>query len=104
MKVQVVGIPWYEEQHYARLRQLFKDGANLPETFAGWLKSAEKAVDEIKRKGGITVLKVNIDPDEFPAWCGAHGHDVDARARLAFANRKAYEFASTRQDESDSVH
>ena len=104
MSVQIAGVAWYAEENYDRLRKLFKDGAKLPETYAEWLERAEQAIKQIEGGGAVKALKVNIDPDEFPAWCRANGHDVDSRGRIAFANRKAYEAATRPDADTDSVN
>lgn len=78
------GLAWYRRQDYPRILQIMADAELLPPTFDKWQGKAEKLEREIARKGGKPV-RVQIDPDKFVAWCTAHGHDVDAAGRRAFA-------------------
>lgn len=87
--VRAVGLVWYRREHYARLRKLFEDGDKLPANFDKWLKLAEQTQQRYERDGFLTV-KAYIDPDTFPAWCAARSLNVDARARMEFANHAAY--------------
>jgi hypothetical protein len=90
LPIRAVGIAWYRREDYARLRKLFKDGHKLPRTFDQWLKAANKA-QKLYESQGQTVIKAYIDPETFPAWCESRGLDIDAQARIQFANRVAYD-------------
>jgi hypothetical protein len=88
MSESITGILWYRPEDYLKCRKLFTDGNVLPETYKGWLAEAEKV--EKKLKGdGITVLRVLLDPNTFPAWCLVKGMKLDAQARSAFASEMA---------------
>lgn len=88
LPIKAIGMAWYEEQHYARLRSLFTDGNKLHATFLQWQDAAEHGRKRYVRQGYV-VVKAYIDPDTFPVWCTAHGHNVDAQGRMAFANAEA---------------
>lgn len=88
--VNIVGIAWYRREHYARLRNLFRDGRKLPATYDKWLKAANRTLDRYRDQGVIAV-KVPIDPEQFPRWCEANGLDVDAQARMRYASLVAKE-------------
>ena len=77
MKPQAIGIPWYKEEDYERLRAMFEDGDKLHDSYAGWLQAAENGVKQLEG-GGMRVVKVQTDPDEFAAWCRAHGQKLDS--------------------------
>ena|ERR1035438_6832510 len=85
MQASLVGVTWYRPQDYARLKAMFPDGARLPDTFEGWLKSALNVCDKLTSEGFVLV-KAYIDPDTFPEWCRSHGTEMDAKARANFAN------------------
>lgn len=82
---RTVGIAWYEEADFVRIKSLMRDGKNLPATYAEWLSKA-KAAEETAHAAGQRVIRARIDPDTFADWCRANGHDVDSRGRMAFAN------------------
>lgn len=86
--IQLMGLAWYKAENYARLRSMFTDGDKLPLTFEEWAKGAENGVNDLRGKG-YTVVKVNIDPDSFPAWCASRGMEINSRARLRFARESA---------------
>lgn len=87
-QVQAIGWAWYSEADYDRLREMFVDGARLPGTFLQWQDQAEQGRKRLLREGKI-VVKAYIDPDTFPAWCRANGHELDASARSMFAASEA---------------
>ena len=88
MKVTVTGIAWYRREDYARLKAMFQDGENLPDTFGGWLETAQRVYDTLTAEG-IRVVKANIDPETFPGWCRARGHAMNTPARMAYAQEFA---------------
>lgn len=88
-QVMAVGMAWYREADYARLKAMFVDGDKLPGTFLRWQDQAEQGRKKLLREGK-TVVKAYIDPNTFPEWCAANGHRVDAKGRMAFASADAY--------------
>lgn len=82
---RIVGIAWYERENYDELRRLFADGNTLPERYEDWLKLAENGINNLSGQG-LTVEKVDIDPNTFPSWCKARGVDLDSKARMRFAS------------------
>lgn len=89
MKVSIVGVPWYRKGDYARLRTLFADGARLHETYAEW-SAAARATEAHLVAQGHRVVRVEIEPEQFAAWCYAGNVAVDAEARMRYANEFAY--------------
>jgi hypothetical protein len=85
MRISIVGIPWYERADYDSLRRIFIDRDKLPELFDQWLQLAEDLLNQF-RKSGQAFRKVPIDPATFPAWCANRGLNIDAKARIEFAN------------------
>lgn len=90
--VQAIGIPWYKEADYDRLKALFVDGNKFPPTFLMWQDKAEQNRKR-QTRSGATVVKAYIDPDTFPAWCSARGLSLDSKGRTAFANAEAFRVA-----------
>ncbi len=87
--VRIVGMVWYRREDYARLRKLFKDGHKLPATFDKWLEAAQKGKERFERDGHV-VVKAYIDPDTFAGWCSTRFLNIDATARMQFANEAAF--------------
>ena len=65
------------------------DADQLPPNYDQWRKKADGLKRQIERSGQVAV-EATIDPETFPAWCAARGLDVDAKARMQFANEEAY--------------
>jgi hypothetical protein len=85
---QTIGIPWYRQDDYERLRAMFKDGWKLPDTFDDWLASAQAKQDELAWRGEL-VERAYIDPKTFPEWCRLHHQEMDEEGRMAYANECA---------------
>jgi hypothetical protein len=83
-KVQYIGMAWYHREDYEKLSSIFTDSHVLPKTFDKWLQLAEKGFNSFASQG-ITVEKVYINPDTFPAWCKARGLDINTEARFEFS-------------------
>ena len=88
-QVQAIGMVWYKESDYDRLKAMFIDGQVLPRSFLQWQDLAEQGRKRLVRQGHI-VVKAYIDPDTFPDWCIQQGHKLDASGRNAFGNAEAY--------------
>ena len=89
MKISIMGIPWYAEHDYPSIRDIMTDSNLLPATYNQWKQKAERLESETKAKG-VIVVRAAVDPKTFPAWCAIRGLNVDAKARMTFANEQAY--------------
>ena len=65
------------------------DKETLPVGYLAWLESVEPAQEKFVSDGGIA-LQVLVDPREFSAWCHERRLPLDAKARLRFANYRAF--------------
>jgi hypothetical protein len=83
--LRAVGVVWYREADWPRLRVLLADADKLPDTYAEWLASAEGLLVQLRRDG-IAAERVPLDPDVFSAWCAAQGLALDAQARSRYAS------------------
>jgi len=79
----VLGVAWYREADWPRIKELFPDAADLHDTYAEWLKDAEASVKRLIRPGA-TVEPVIVDIDDFLGWCMVHGHRPDSKARTEY--------------------
>lgn len=84
-KICVVGMAWYKRENFAGLLALFEDRSNIHLSYQQWLKAAEAAVERHQREGR-KVIKIDIDPVEFPYWCATEGLAPNAQARIAYTN------------------
>jgi hypothetical protein len=82
--------PSYTPEAYDALRAAFTDGASLPPTYAEWFRYSEY-FERRMRKTGRALVRIEIHLEEFRAWCQAHGRELNAAARQAFADEKMQE-------------
>jgi hypothetical protein len=94
MRKQPTGIAWYTAEHFNELRLLFVDGHSLPATYAEWLTSAETQHKYLTALG-VHVVKVYIDPVEFPNWCFARQLPLNSESRTDFVNAMALQAGSS---------
>lgn len=83
----VLGVAWYTEDQWARVKASAVDPENLERTYPEWVKMAEEALREIRR-GIRDPIKIQIDAGELAAWCLVHGKPNDSSARAEFASHK----------------
>lgn len=86
----VLGVAWYTEEQWARVKSSAADPENLEPTFSEWVKMAEEALREIRR-GVRNPIKIQIDAGELVAWCLVHGKASDSSARAEFTSHKMRE-------------
>jgi hypothetical protein len=82
-----VGVAWYREADWPRIKELFPDADQLHDTYAEWLKFAEESMKRLARTG-MTVEPVVIDIDDFLGWCLIHNRARDAKARTEYVTEK----------------
>lgn len=88
MDSSIICIAWYKPENYLPLKVLFEDGDKLHGTFFEWQKSA----NDLLRKAEVSghrVIRVDIDPVEFPKWCASKGRKLDAASRSEYASDMA---------------
>ena len=79
----VVGAYWINEEDYPALLKLFDDGHRMPPSWKEWLKIAKEMEQGLVAYGHV-VMRVNINPNTFPAWCAAHGTSPSREGRKKF--------------------
>jgi hypothetical protein len=82
-KPKALGIAWYRESDWLRVKTEFPDADELHDTYAQWQESAESVIAHLRRSG-VAAERVVIDMDHFIAWCAAHEQPPDAEARAAY--------------------
>jgi hypothetical protein len=83
----VVGVAWYREADWPRVKELFPDADELHDSYAEWLQSAEDAIKQIKRTG-VAAEPFVVDIGDFLGWCLVHGRKRDAEARSEYVAQK----------------
>ena len=84
----VLGIAWYREADWPRIKALFPNAGDLPDTYAEWLKTAEATVKRLNARPDVTLEPVIIDLDDFLRWCMVHGHQPNSKARTQYVVEK----------------
>lgn len=91
----VIGIAWFkDEATYRKALAVFTDPQNMPASFEAWKALVARECELIKSIGNIA-LRVDIDPDTFPAWCASRGFVANSQARIAFVNHVELEYQKT---------
>jgi hypothetical protein len=86
----VLGVAWYSEEQWARVKASAVDPELLEATYPEWVRMAEYALKDIRRGMG-NPIKIHIDAGELAAWCLVHGKPNDSSARAEFASKKLRE-------------
>lgn len=103
MQIQIIGMAWFKPENYLQLRRMFEDGHKLHHTYPEWLKAAQTGYERFEAQGA-RVIRVDIDPSQFPTWCKANGMKLNAQARMAYANSVAYQIATGGQSGNNNTH
>jgi hypothetical protein len=83
----LIGLGWYSETEWARVKATAKDPERFEATFADWIRMTEETLATF-RAGGANAVAVLIDADEFSSWCSANAKENDAAARAQFVSQK----------------
>jgi hypothetical protein len=79
-----VGVAWFREAEWDRLRASAADPEVLEESYAEWLKVVERSVRTLK-EAGVIAEKVEVRVAELEEWCRKEGRLMDSAARSEFA-------------------
>lgn len=78
-----IGVAWYAEAEWEKLRQAAADPDTLETTYAEW-----ELVYQEGRRGltaqGILTERVEVKVDDLVAWCKRERRRLDSSARAAF--------------------
>ena len=89
---KAVGLIWYKDKEdFLNARAIFTDAFLLPDTYEEFLIKATELIAKIEASG-MPVVKAELNPETFPAWCKERSLNVDAHGREAFGNAAAIEF------------
>ena len=79
-----VGVAWFREAEWARLRASAADPEVLEQSYAEWLKVVERSLRTLK-DSGVIAEKVEVRVSELEEWCRKEGRPMDSAARSEFA-------------------
>lgn len=82
-----IGVAWYRESDWARVKSQFSDAADLHDTYEQWHQDTENVIKEITALGHF-VIPVTIDIDDFIGWCMVRGRKRDGKARSEYVTEK----------------
>lgn len=85
----VLGVTWYTEENWARVKSTATDPERFEATYAEWNAMAIEAFTKIK-KHGVNAVKFFVNPDELLAWCKLHDKPNNASSRSEFVVEKLY--------------
>ena len=91
-----VGVAWYAEAEWGRLRQMAADPDVLESTYAEWLQVAEKGLRDLAA-AGVLAERIHVKVADLQRWCEQEGRQLDGSARSDFAAellRRRYEGTS----------
>ena len=83
----VVGVAWYREADWPRIKALFPGADELHDSYSEWVKSAEASVQQA-HPSRRDWEPYTIDLDDFLGWCAVHGRPRNAEARTAYVVEK----------------
>ena len=90
-----IAIPWYREQDWDSVLDLFEDLRSLvPASYEAWRANAESAVERLERLPGRRPVLVVVEPEAFRAFCKARGLVPGHETRAAFCEELARELAA----------
>ena len=81
----VIGVTWYTEESWAKVKATATDPEAFEATFDQWKAMAVAARRNFQRSG-VMALECLIDPDEFFAWCAANHQENNSTARGEFVS------------------
>ena len=86
-RLTVVGVTWYTEENWNKVKAAATDPERFEETYAEWNAMAIEAVAHLK-KTGVNTVKVLVIPNELLPWCLAHSKPNNAASRAEFVSEK----------------
>ena len=81
----VVGVTWYTEENWGRVKAAATDPERFEETYPEWNAMAVEAVADLK-KTGVNTVKFFINSEELLSWCLLHDKPNNAASRAEFVS------------------
>lgn len=75
---------WYkDEAAYLRMKEFCVDKEHFGPSYKEWCLKVQKKIDDLAKSGTI-LIKADIEPDAFIAWCAKTSNIPDGKARSLF--------------------
>lgn len=87
--VEIAVLLWYRREDWPALHELFVDADLLHSTWDEWQREAAKGELSLQQSGKL-VIRAEIRPEPFAAWCANLGIAANAMARKRWASGPAY--------------
>ena len=87
LRSTVVGVTWYTEENWSKVKAAATDPERFEETYAEWNAMAIEAVADLK-KAGVNTVKFFVIPSELLPWCLLHNKPNNAASRAEFVSEK----------------
>jgi hypothetical protein len=82
-KLSVVGVPWYDEEEWKKVKKLCEDPETLHGTYQLWQGNADKATIALLRRGK-PFERVKIIAKDYAKWCEKHKIRKNRKSRIRF--------------------
>ena len=79
-----LGLAWYTEQEWRRLKELAHDREALDDSYEEWLRTAEETLEKLRSRG-VVVEKVALRVADAAEWCARERRPVTSAERAAYA-------------------
>ena len=79
----VVGIPWYSERSWKKMKEISDDQDNFHDSYQIWLAHADKSVVLLTNRGK-PFERLNIDPTSYSWWCKNQSIQRDKKSRRMY--------------------
>jgi hypothetical protein len=86
---RVIGFAWFELEQWQKLQSALGVNARPDGSYVDWVRQARHVMDA-HIAAGYDVRKVNINVDEYLAWCRYKGIALSVAAQDQFATYKLY--------------
>ncbi len=84
---RVLGVAWYSEAEWAKLKRVAADPEALDDTYEEWRRGHADLVKNLHESGEDHV-SVTVLIDEVSDWCAKEGRPLDGAARAEFVARR----------------
>lgn len=84
-QVLLIGVTWYNEETWAKVKASAVDPECFEETFEKW-KTIAVAARRVFQRSGVRAIECLIDPQAFFDWCALNGQENNAHSRAEFVS------------------